>query len=382
MALLGYAHLLDRYALPVSRLSRICRLKDALPDRRVRDEGGQTVEEFGPTYAPGSTLVDHLRFALRYEGLNLEVLSLLFERTGAVEIQAALEEQPTSAAARRLGFLYEWLTGRELELSEARLPTRARFVPALDEALQFGLAHAASPRNQKYRVIDNLPGTRAFCPLTRRTPYLESMVQKGLQARARAMLAKYDARLVRRAASFLYLAETQSSFEVERVRPPAPRAQRFTDLLRQAEADVSLSEDRFVELQNAVVDPRSMEASYRTTQNWLGTDLGHRQRIDYVPPRPEDARALMDGLVAMAERLRVRPGIDRRDRGGKRDIVRVRVHPSLHGWQWPTASLPHPRTALGCWVHTERIHPASVGGHPRQPRPLSRRTRIVLAPAA
>lgn len=329
---LGYAYLIDRFKLPVPPLPLVCRLSDAVPNRRIRDHGGQKVQEFGPTYAPGSTLFDHLRFALRYEGLNLTVLSLLFERIGPEEILAALNQEPTGAAPRRLAFFYEWLTGRELEVPAGRLISKTRFVPALDESLQFGLALNMSLRNEKYRVIDNLPGTRDFCPLVNRTPYLESMVQKNLKDHTRSTLEKYDPRIVLRAANFLYLTETQSSFEVERVKPTATRAQRFANLLREAEVGASLSEERFVELQNAVVDPRSMEASYRLEQNWLGIDLGHRKKIDYVPPRPEDVRSLMDGLVAMTERLRSRPGsIDAIVAASAISFGFVFVHPFLDG---------------------------------------------------
>jgi len=137
---------------------------------------------------------------------------------------------------------------------------------------------------------------------------------------------------VLRAANFLYLTETHSSFEVERVKPTATRAQRFADLLREAEVGAPLSEERFVELQNAVVDPRSMEASYRFEQNWLGTDFGHRKKIDYVPSRPEDVRSLMNGLVAMAERLRARPGsIDAIVAASMISFGFVFVHPFMDG---------------------------------------------------
>jgi len=329
---LGYAYLIDHFKLPALPLPQICRLSDAVPNRRVRDRGGQKEQEFGPTYAPDPTVFGHLQFALRYEGLNLEVLSLLFERVGPEDIQTALNEKPTRAAPRRLAFLYEWLTGRELELPTGRLSGKTRFVPALDESLQFGLALDMSPRADKYRVIDNLPGTRDFCPLVTRTPYLESMVRKSLKERTLATLEKYDPRLVLRAANFLYLTETHSSFEVERVKPTATRAQRFADLLRKAEAGAPLSEERFVELQNAVVDPRSMEASYRLEQNWLGIDFGHRKKVDYVPSRPEDVPSLMHGLVAMAERLRTRPGsIDPIVAASTISFGFVFVHPFMDG---------------------------------------------------
>lgn len=136
MHLLGYTYLID-FNLPALPLARVCRLSGAIPNRRIRDQGGQKVEEFGPTYAPNPTMVGHLRFALRYEGLNLKVLSLLFERVGGEDIQSALNLEPTGAAPRRLAFLYEWLTGRALEMSVRRLNGKTRFVPALLASVRY-----------------------------------------------------------------------------------------------------------------------------------------------------------------------------------------------------------------------------------------------------
>jgi hypothetical protein len=59
---------------------------------------------------PEPTLIGHLRFALRYEGLNLEALSLLFDRTDGEEIRVALVAQPTSTVLRRLA----WKTNSQL----------------------------------------------------------------------------------------------------------------------------------------------------------------------------------------------------------------------------------------------------------------------------
>jgi hypothetical protein len=303
----GYGYLIQRYKLhalplPVTRV-----IFEAASARRTRERGGQILEEFPRAYEPKPTAIGHLHFAMRYEGVNLEVLRLLYDRIGGDEVEAALNKHPNASINRRLAYLFEWLMGRELSVPAQLARSKRGYQPVVDDRLQFGLALDSSPRVEKYKVIDNLPGTRAFCPLVRKTPYLEVMTGKNLKARTRTTLEKYDPQLVRRAATFLYLKETHSSFEVERVKPTALRAQRFADLLKEAEKGTSLSEDRFIELQNAVVDPRWMEASYRLEQNWLGDDHGYRKNVEFVPPRPEDVRPLMEGLVAMAERIRARP---------------------------------------------------------------------------
>lgn len=298
----GYARVIDRFDLPSLPLPTIAVIDGAVRGRDQVRRGDQDILRFQPTYRPDDNTLADLVFALRYEGINLQVLSLLFAKRGAQDIQPFVEASPQSLFARRLGYLYEWLTGDALSFAT---PSRSSYVSLLDQDLQFGLLNGT--RNPKYRVIDNLPGNRAFCPLVKRTARLQSTLANDLARRTQKTLAKYDHDLLRRAAAFLYLKETQSSFEVEREKPSPQRAQRFADLLREAEINSPLSEERFVDLQNSVVDPRFREASYRTRQNWIGDDLGVRKRIAFVPPRPDDARALMDGLVAMSESLRLAP---------------------------------------------------------------------------
>jgi len=161
---------------------------------------------------------------------------------------------------------------------------------------------------------------------------LQAMARKDLKQRTQETLARYDRDLLRRAAAFLYLKETHSSFEVEREKPSADRARRFADLLREAEGDTALSENRFAQLQNAVVDARFHEFSYRREQNWIGQDLGHRKKIDFVPARPEDVSGLMDGLVGFSETLRAKPeGMDPVVAAASLAFGFVFIHPFMDG---------------------------------------------------
>lgn len=296
---LGYRFLIERYDLPAQPLAVYSRLDSSIRGRAERRLGDQQALTFEPKYQPENSLIGHLQFALRYEGINLEVLALLFERIDPEELNAWLASNATSAFARRAGFLYEWLTGQELQPA---VSAKSRYILLLDEKLQFGMG--GGERDPRFRVINNLPGNRNFCPLVRRTAYLNEIAAHNLYGRTRTTLAGYDQDLLRRAASYLYLKETQSSFEVEREKPSASRAQRFADLLRQADTLEPLTEERLADLQNAVIDPRFHEFTWRDKQNWIGRDLGYRQQVDFVPARPEDVPSLMDGLLSLAARAR------------------------------------------------------------------------------
>lgn len=112
-----------------------------------------------PRHRPQPTLAGHLTFALRYEGLALSFLRDLFETIDPQAIESLVKAAPTGRYARRIWFLYEWLTGQTLNLSKA---PQGVYVPVVDPALQIAMAGVTSRR---HRVRDNVPGTRAICPL-------------------------------------------------------------------------------------------------------------------------------------------------------------------------------------------------------------------------
>jgi len=295
----GYRYLTEQYELAARPLHVSARIDARVRGRKTRQIDHQAILLFEPKYRPEDNLPGHLQFALRYEGINLEVLALLFQKTGKKELNGWLAASPSSSYARRAGFLFEWLTREKLM---ANVPAKERYVSLIDNEIQFGLKEGA--RDTRFRVINNLPGNPEFCALVRRTGYLKEMTERDLREKTRKTLAAYDEDLLRRAAGYLYLRETQSSFEVEREKPSANKAQRFADLLRQADTKILLTEERMVELQNAVIDPRFHEYTWRSQQNWVGKDHGYRKLIDFVPARPEDVASLMTGLLDLASQSR------------------------------------------------------------------------------
>src|SRR5438876_10356878 len=111
----GYAALIDAFdlAVPLPRtLSAIGQ------HHKVKEQEGWRI--LTPRHAPSADLEGHLTFALKYEGLDLGVLKRLFGTVAATEIKAVVRAKPTGSYARRVWFLYEWLTGRRLSLPDAK----------------------------------------------------------------------------------------------------------------------------------------------------------------------------------------------------------------------------------------------------------------------
>lgn len=161
----GYAALIQCHRLAVPAPDRLC----ATGSKRRKRESGRW-QLFAPRYQPEDTLKGHLTFALKYEGLDLMVLESLFKGIDSREIVNLVKEEPTGRYSRRIWFLYEWLTGEHLDLDDA---TQGNYVPLVNDRLQY----AAVPRDsRRHRVRNNLPGTREFCPLIRRTETLDRFI--------------------------------------------------------------------------------------------------------------------------------------------------------------------------------------------------------------
>lgn len=293
---LGYQALVDRFALRCLPLPHVSYSRSQ-GGMRIETEGGRTVQTFPPSYAPPDTVAGQLEFALKYDGIDLEVLRAVFERCDRDELAASIRATPTGKYTRRIWFLFEWLTGQTLDVPDA---ASVAYVDAIGDA-----AFAATPvLSARHRVRDDLPGHPDFCPLVRRTKELLELQKKNLQQRVRAIVDENDAALLHRVAQFLYLKETKSSFEIEREHPDRQRTLRFVELLRSTNSIAEMSRATLVELQRAILDPRYAKDGYRSEQNYVGQTLtGYREHVHYVCPRPQDVDTLMSGWLRCNARL-------------------------------------------------------------------------------
>lgn len=285
----GYAALIDAYGLRVP----LPRTLSATGERhRILEQAGWRI--LTPRHAPRPSLDGHLTFALKYEGLDLAVLKRLFLALPGSAIEAIVRDTPTGRYARRIWFLYEWLTGRRLDLPDA---ARGSYVPAVDPEQQWAIPGENSPR---HRVRDNLPGTPEFCPLVRRTEALEGYVALDLAARARAAVAAVPRDVLARTAAFLLLKDSTSSYAIEGERPPQDRIQRWGRAIGQAGRQ-SVDPDEMLRLQRLVIgDRRFVRLGLRTEGGFVGEherDTG-APLPDHISARHEDLPSLIGGLAA------------------------------------------------------------------------------------
>ena len=163
------------------------------------------------------------------------------------EVEALVHATPTGIGVRRAWYLYEILTGRSLDVDDAPAATA---VDLLDPKAYF----TGKPRlSKRHRVRDNLLGSGRFCPVIRRTRTLTEFMALDISAKARETVGRTGAHLIARAASFMLLADSQASFEIEGERPPRNRLERWGRAVLQAGRN-PLTLDEIIRLHRVLIE--------------------------------------------------------------------------------------------------------------------------------
>jgi len=262
-----------------------------------RQDGAWIV--FDKRYWPGDSFADHLTFVLRHEDIDLLILKRIFQAVPATEIAAFVREAPTSLHARRAWFFYETLTGQTLDVEDA---PRVEAINLLDPKAYF----TGTPRlSKRHRVRDNLLGTGRFSPVIRRTAALEDMLKLDLAAKARHIVGDTGGHLVARAASFMLLADSRASFQIEGERPPRNRLERWGRAVLQAGKN-RLTLDEILRLHGVLIeDTRFVRAGLRVDGVFVGErDHNGDPLPEFIGARAPDLNDLMAGLLEANDRMR------------------------------------------------------------------------------
>jgi hypothetical protein len=169
-------------------------------------------------------------------------------------------------------------------------------VSLIDEKLQYAINGV---RSSRHRIINNLPGTRDFCPLIYKTSKLDNYISTNLSDKNNMLLSGIHKDILHRASAFLLLKDSKASFTIEGENPGSKRAVRWGNAIGQAGAK-SLTKDEIARLQQIVIEnTRFTNMGYRKE----GGFVGEHDRItsdpipDHISARWQDVEKLMDGLI-------------------------------------------------------------------------------------
>ncbi|MCF8374444.1 MAG: Fic family protein [Bacteroidales bacterium] len=238
--------------------------------------------------------MSHLEFALKYDDLDLAFIKEVFSIVEYQTIEDYINESPNRKYTRIIGFLYELTVGKSIEVKV----TTTNYEDVLDSAKYFT---GSVTKISKWKVNDNLLGSKDYCPVIRKTTELCELLDWDIKEAIENLKHEYSPDIFKRASYFLYKKESKSSSEIEKEDPPQDRLDKFIALLEDAGQkpfEQSLSEEELVRVQNTIVDPRYADKGFRNFQNYVGQTMrDYSQKIHYVCPPPQFVRSLMQGLV-------------------------------------------------------------------------------------
>lgn len=292
--LAGYAALIADHNLPVAAPDYLC----AIGTRHKKYEKGRW-RLFTPRHKPDDSLLGHLTFALKHEGIELGVLKCLFDRAEPETIKKIVSLEPTGGYSRRIWFLYEWLCGRKLDIEDAK---HGNFVELVNSTLQYP---GPSRNIRRHRIRNNLPGTSGFCPLIRRTDKLDRFIALNLSQVAIDHIGKTHADLLSRAAAFLLLKDSKASYTIEGESPPHNRIERWGRMIGEA-GRRRLTIEELEYLQNIVIaDKRFVTPGCRVEEGFVGDhDRASGMPIPvHISARAKDVSNLLAGLIETYELL-------------------------------------------------------------------------------
>ncbi len=296
----GYRWLAETFGIePVQPF----RIDSQIAGTRSTERVDGYVHEFYPAgLRPADTLQGHMTFALKREGVHLEFLARLFEVVPIVEMEQWIASEPSGQYARRAGFLYEWLTGNTLSFPGVNV---GNYVDALDEDLY--LTATDPENNTRWRVRDNLPGTREYSPMVFRTDKVRRAEQYNVAAQLRDLEAEYGEDLLMRSAVWLTVKESQASFAIEHEGKQVDRIKRFAAVMerRCGQSESPLDEASISELQQEILGPGHRTISHfglRRSPVFVSESSLAGPMVHYIAPHWDDSPSMLAGLRAFTAR--------------------------------------------------------------------------------
>ena len=322
---IGGAWLAQHYELDLAQPFRV--QSGIARTRSVVHEEGRETRLYQEASRPGERMIDHLEFMLKHEGVHLELLSRLFERTSGEEITEWIRARPTSMYARRAGFFYEWLTEETLDFPGV---TNGGYVDALDSRQYLTGVPIDVPR---WRVRSNLLGNRAFCPMVVRTEGTQSADGLDITERWAEIEREFGEDTLRRSAVWITLKESRSSFAIEREGDEKDRIKRFASVIETHTGRESdpLSDEALESIQRAIVGERSLTYGLRRSPVLVGESGLGENVVHYVAPSWEDVPGMIGGLRRVLHRSE---SLGTAIRAALLSFGLVYIHPFADGNGW------------------------------------------------
>lgn len=293
--------------------------------RTARESPDRIQNQYPASYTPADDFAGNFEFGLKYEEIHLEFFLRLFATLGPEPIEAWCQREPFGQYARRTGFLYEWLTGQRLNIPDL---TNGGYVEAISSREY--LTRTDVLRDRRWRVVNNLPGTPAFCPIIRRTAEVQELLTFDPNAAMAELDKEFGTDLLMRSASWLTLKESRASFLIEHEADQTDRIRRFAHVIAEhcGKIDDPLSSHSLETLQAGILGKDALRLGMRRSPVFVGQSTIRDDVVHYIAPHHEDVPGMLDGLKEFEVSTR---GAEPMARAGAMAFAFVYIHPMRDG---------------------------------------------------
>jgi hypothetical protein len=184
--------------------------------------------------------------------------------------------------------------------------------------------------NRRWRVRDDLPGSRDFCPMLRRVEAVKAAQQYDLASKLAALEADYGIDLIQRSTVWLTIKESRASFLIEHEQNQEDRIRRFAAVM---ESECGKHKNPFAPetlgaLQRGILGDKALRYGIRQSPVYVGHTVQYQAVVDYNAPHWDAIPSLLQGLDKF---LQYSQGVAPIIRAAVASFGFVYVHPMADG---------------------------------------------------
>ncbi len=290
--LVGYSWLLSQYGIKLVQRLRTQSYIVTTSSRHTKTEDGYTKEYFPENFIPENSFSGHFTFALKNEGIHLELFSRLFEKIDPTELESWIEREPSGQYARRACFFYEWITGNQLNFDGVKT---GNYVDALEEKKYFT---GKSKNNTRWRVRDNIPGNPNFAPVINRLQKVIEAEDFKCLPHLQELESEFGPDIIQRSSVWLTIKESRASFEIEREEKQVDRIRRFASVMAKkcGSLEDPLDPETLASLQQEILGPSATRYGIRRSPVFIGEIDNCIEIVHYIAPAHQVLINMLEGL--------------------------------------------------------------------------------------
>tara|TARA_Y100000768_G_scaffold385064_1_gene370348 strand:- start:786 stop:2327 length:1542 start_codon:yes stop_codon:yes gene_type:complete len=233
--LVGYTWLVNKFNIKVPVRTLSCLSEKRLSSNRELESGWV---KFDSQITLENSVFGHLEFAMKHEDLDLLVMKKILMALNEIEVSEYVKSKNGSLYSRRIWFLYEYFLEKRLDIPDNE---KSKYENILDDSVY--VTRENTKNLKRYKIKNNLLGNKNFCPIIKKTPKIERYLESDLKKKAMDIVGSISPIVLQRASSFMLLADSKASFEIEGERPPRNRIERWGKIINEAgKNDLSLTE--------------------------------------------------------------------------------------------------------------------------------------------